>query len=85
MKNSLEQIKENPYLQFFIGLVAHQHSGPVYREMMAYFRKRRQESVMNDGNEWIVRHGLNVISSQTNDHNDDGNHGCRAARKSSVD
>jgi len=35
----VEQIKENPYLQFFIGLEAFQYSAPFDPSMMVYFRK----------------------------------------------
>ena len=59
----VEQIKENPYLQFFIGLEAFQYSAPFDPSMMVYFRKRLPESVINDCNERIVCHGLNVIRS----------------------
>ena len=59
----VEQIKENPYLQFFIGLEAFQYSAPFDPSMMVYFRKRLPEAVVNDCNERIVRHGLNVVRS----------------------
>ena len=59
----VEQIKENPYLQFFIGLEAFQYSAPFDPSMMVYFRKRLPEAVVNDCNERIVRHGLKVIRS----------------------
>lgn len=59
----VEQIKENPYLQFFIGLEAFQFSAPFDPSMMVYFRKRLPEAVVNDCNERIVRHGLKVIRS----------------------
>ncbi len=59
----VEQIKENPYLQFFIGLEFFQYSGPFDPSMMEYFRKRLPEAVVNDCNEPIVRHGLKVIRS----------------------
>ena len=36
----VEQIMENPYIQFFIGLEACQYSAPVGPSMMVYFRKR---------------------------------------------
>jgi hypothetical protein len=72
----VEQIKENPYLQFFLGLEGFQYSSPFDPSMMVYFRKRLPESVVNDCNDRIVRHGLNVIhSSVANDHDDDGNQG----------
>jgi hypothetical protein len=59
----VEQIKQNPYLQFFIGLEAFQFSAPFDPSMMVYFRKRLPEAVVNDCNERIVRHGLKVIRS----------------------
>jgi len=59
----VEQIKENPYLQFFIGLEAFQYSAPFDPSMMVYFRKRLPEAVVNDCNERIIRHGLKVIRS----------------------
>jgi len=39
-KELVEQIKENPYLQFLIGLEASQYSVPFDPSMMVYFRKR---------------------------------------------
>jgi IS5 family transposase len=72
----VEQIKENPYLQFFIGLEAFQYSAPFDPSMMVYFRKRLPEAVVNDCNERIVRHGLNVIRSSVDcDPGDDGSGG----------
>ncbi len=71
----VEQIKENPYLQFFIGLEAFQYSAPFDPSMMVYFRKRLPESVVNDCNERIVRHGLNAICSEKSQDDEDGDNG----------
>jgi IS5 family transposase len=72
----VEQIKENPYLQFFIGLEAFQYSAPFDPLMMVYFRGRLPEAVVNDCNELIVRHGLIVIRSSVDcDPGDDGSGG----------
>lgn len=71
----VEQIKENPYLQFFIGLEAFQCSAPFDPSMMVYFRKRLPESVVNDCNERIVRHGLSVIHSSAADDHDNSSDG----------
>ena len=54
----VEQIKENPYLLFFLGLGGFHNSSPFDPSMMVYFRNRLPESVVNDCNERIVRHGL---------------------------
>ncbi len=59
----VEQIKENPYLQLFIGLEAFQYSAPFDPSMMDYFHKHLPEAVVNDCNERIVHHGLKVIRS----------------------
>jgi hypothetical protein len=49
--------------------------------MMVYFRKRLPESVVNDCNERVVRHGLKVIrASASTDHDDDSSHGGGPAR-----
>lgn len=72
----VERIKENPYLQFFIGLEGFQFSTRFDPSMMVYFRKRLPESVASDCNERIVRHGLNMIqSADTDDDQDAGNGG----------
>jgi IS5 family transposase len=72
----VEQIKENPYLQFFIGMEAFQYSAPFEPSMMVYFRKRLPEAVVNDCNKRIVRHGLRVIqASDSQDADDHGNNG----------
>ena len=84
----IEQIKENPYLQFFIGLEAFQYSAPFDLSMMVYFRKRLPEAVVNDCNERIVRHGLNVIRSsdtqRPGDDNDSGSGSTNPADKSKL-
>lgn len=40
-----KQIKEYPYIQFFIGLEGSQYSAPFDPSMMVYLRKRLPESV----------------------------------------
>ena len=72
----VEQIKENPYLQFFIGLEGFQFSAPFDPSMMVDFRKRLPEAVVNDCNERIVQHGLNLIrSAETEEHDRDDSQG----------
>ena len=72
----VKQIKENPYLQFFIGLERFQYSPPFDPTTQACFRKRFPESVVNECNERIVQHGLSVIrSSGVNNLDNDANQG----------
>jgi hypothetical protein len=81
----VEQIKENPYLQFFIGLEAFQYSAPFDPSMMVYFRKRLPDAIVNDCNERIVRHGLSVIrASDSQNHDDDSGSGTGSGSGSST-
>lgn len=48
-----EQIKENPYLQYFIGLTEFQKDAPFDPSMMVHFRKRFNAQIMKEINELI--------------------------------
>lgn len=39
-QETVEQIKENPYLQYFIGLECYQHEAPFDSSLLTHFRKR---------------------------------------------
>ena len=39
-RETVEQIKENPYLQYFIGLSEYSNDSPFEASMMVYFRER---------------------------------------------
>ncbi len=71
----VELLKEDPYLQLFVELEGFQFFAPFDPSMMVYFRKRLPESVVNDCNEHIVRHGLNVIQSADTDDDQDAGKG----------
>lgn len=63
-QETVEQITENPYLQYFIGLASFQDKAPFNPSSMTHFRKRLGASVINQVNEWIVE-------AQTRDTKDD--------------
>jgi hypothetical protein len=71
----IEQIKENPSLQFYIGLAAFQYSAWFDPSMMVYFHKRFSEAVVNDCNERIVLQGLKAIGSSASQDPDDNSGG----------
>jgi len=52
---TVEQIRENPYLQYFIGLSEFQNHAPFDPSMMTHFRKRISLQMVIDLNEKIVR------------------------------
>lgn len=48
------QIQENPYLQFFIGLPGYQEEKPFDSSTMVYFRKRLDAVTLTEINEKII-------------------------------
>lgn len=72
---TVEQIKENPYLQYFIGLSAFQEKAPFDASLITQFRKRLDASIINQVNEWVVeaqsQQTKDQRSEQDDDHDDD--------------
>jgi hypothetical protein len=50
----VEEIVENPYFQYFIGLPAYQTEAPFVPSLLVEFRKRLNEDVLNEINEVII-------------------------------
>src|SRR5690625_4304308 len=52
-EETVAQITENPYLQYFIGLLPKfQEKAPFDASLMTHFRKRLDASIINQVNEW---------------------------------
>ena len=51
----VEQIAENPYLQYFLGLMAYQHQAPFHHSLLTTFRKRFTHDSLGTINEAIAR------------------------------
>lgn len=82
-RETVEQIKENPYLQYFIGLTEFKQEEPFHHTMMTHFRKRLGPDIINQINEWLVTEEVNQMTPDrdeiTNDEDehpsdDDENH-----------
>ena len=54
-EETIEQIKENPYLQYFIGLTKYQEEAPFDASMMVHFRKRIKLKEVNKINKRMVK------------------------------
>jgi hypothetical protein len=50
----VEQIRENPYLQYFIGEEAYRNEAPFDPSMMVHFRKRLSVEMLNEVNEEVI-------------------------------
>ena len=57
-RETLQQILENPYLQYFIGLSGFQERRPFHYSLLTHFRKRLGDAVINEVNEWIAMAAL---------------------------
>ncbi|MCY0896764.1 MAG: transposase [Alicyclobacillaceae bacterium] len=53
-RETVENITENTYHQYFIGLSGFQQSPPFNASLMTHFRKRLGADVLNEVNEWII-------------------------------
>ena len=71
-RETVRQITENPYLQYFIGLPSFQEEPPFHPSLMTHFRKRLGPDVINQVNEWIV---MEKDASDDSDDRDDGHPG----------
>ena len=68
----VEQITENPYFQYFIGLPGYQMEPPFVPSLLVEFRKRLSEELLGDINDMILEHN---IPDDHDDHGDSGNSG----------
>ena len=64
----VEQIRENPYYQYFIGLPGYEDKIPFVPSLLVEFRKRLSEDVLNEINEMIIAYN----AQQDDDNSDDG-------------
>ena len=51
----VEQIRENPYYQFFIGLPGYQDKAPYAPSLLVEFRKRLTDDILSEINEMIAK------------------------------
>ena len=70
----VEQIRENPYYQYFIGMPGYEDKIPFVPSLLVEFRKRLSEDVLNEINEMIIEYNAQK-SDDDNDSNDGGNRG----------
>ena len=59
-RETVEQIQENPYLQYFIGQKSYQNEAPFDPSMMVHFRKRISPALLKKINRRIVQKSLGL-------------------------
>jgi IS5 family transposase len=58
-EETVEQIKENPYLQYFLGFEEYREEAPFHPTMFVHFRKRLGKKALSEINERISRKAMN--------------------------
>ena len=62
-RETVEQIKENPYLQYFIGMSSYSNKTPFDSSMLVHFRERIGVNLVNKVNQQMVKKMLEETSS----------------------
>ena len=70
----VEQIRENPYYQYFIGMPGYEDKIPFVPSLLVAFRKRLSEDVLNEINEMIIEY--NAQKSDDDDSDGGDNNDC---------
>lgn len=71
-EETVEQIKENPYLQYFIGQEEYSNAAPFDASMMVHFRKRLDSETMKEINELIATGKIREATKKDDDRDDFG-------------
>jgi hypothetical protein len=66
-EETVEQIRETPYLQYLIGLTEYRDEAPFDPSMMVHFRKRLTDTIINEINERIVKASLGRDATKSDD------------------
>ena len=67
-RETVEQICENPYLQYFLGFSGFSTKAPFHHSMMTHFRQRFSQEILADINEWIVAKAITQNSEVAVEH-----------------
>ena len=90
-EETVEQIRENAYMQFFLGFAGYSSKAPFDPSMMVHFRKRFSEEALKRINELIAERGkamvIETMSSMQDDNNsnDPDDPGSDAGTQISID
>jgi IS5 family transposase len=82
-EETVQQIQENPYLQYFLGFESYRDDPPFDPSMFVYFRKRLGDQSVAEINEIISLKATEETRSKT-DRNDDSNPPCQDTNKGKL-
>lgn len=70
-RETVEQIRENPYLQYFLGFAEYSNKVPFHHSMMTHFRKRFNKETLAQINDMIVKDAIGHESEVADKSSDD--------------
>jgi len=70
-RETVEQIRENPYLQYFLGFAEYSNETPFHHSLITHFRKRFSKEILAEINDMIVEDAMNQASEVTGESSDD--------------
>lgn len=63
-RETVEQIRENPYLQYFLGIAEYSNKAPFEASMLVHFRQRIGEDIVNEINRKIVEKNIEKVAEK---------------------
>ena len=63
-RETVEQIRENPYLQYFIGLKSYRNEAPFEASMLVHFRQRLEMDLVNKINSRMCEKNVEKVESE---------------------
>jgi transposase, IS5 family len=63
-RETVEQIKENPYLQYFLGIKEYSNKAPFEASMLVHFRQRIGEETVNEINRKVVERSIGKVAEE---------------------
>jgi Transposase domain (DUF772) len=63
-RETVEQIRENPYLQYFIGLTSYRNEAPFEASMLVHFRQRLKIDLVNKINIKMCEEGRGEVETE---------------------
>ena len=70
-RETVEQIRENPYLQYFLGSAEYSNETPFHHSLMTHFRKRFSKEILAEINDMLVENAMNQASEVADESSDD--------------
>ena len=79
----VEQLRENPYYQYFIGMPGYEDKYPFVPSLLVEFRKRLSEEILSEVNEIIISSAMSEKDDPDDDNNSNNSDGGSSGNKES--